>query len=235
VIDGTDFQEAAIFIVKDGTIMSSTCTGAVCACTGSCVACRCSLNGNSFEIDVTSFSEYTLAVPLDSDGDGVSDNFKSTVDNCPTVYNPDQVDSDGDCIGDVCDPDLNDPNNPVTMVDTDGDAIGDSCDNCSTLANPGQEDTYPPGGNSCGNACECEGNFNVDVDVDGGDAAVFKASFGRGGLNRPCTNGDPCNGDFTCDGNVSGSDAALFKSDFGRSGLNNPCPSCVTEPWCVYP
>jgi len=107
-------------------------------------------------------------------------------------------------------------------------------DNCPATTNPGQEDTYPPGGNSCGNACECEGNFNVDVDVHGGDAATFKASFGRGGLNRPCTNGDPCNGDFTCDGNVSGSDAALFKSDFGRSGLDRPCPSCTTTPWCSY-
>ena len=151
----------------------------------------------------------------DVDDDGIcnpgdTDLSCSGSDNCPFEGNPGQEDTG------------------------DGDGVGDACDNCSSIANPLQEDSYPPGGNNCGNACECEGNFNVDVDVDGGDAATFKASFGRGGLNRPCNNGDPCNGDFTCDGNVSGSDAALFKLDFGRSGLDRPCPSCTTTPWCSY-
>jgi hypothetical protein len=118
--------------------------------------------------------------------------------------------------------------------DYDNDTVCGNVDNCAYKANPGQEDTYPPGGNGCGNACECEGNFNIDVDVDGGDAATFKADFGRGSLTRPCTNADPCKGDFTCDKNVSGSDAALFKSDFGRNSLNSPCPACSTSPWCTY-
>jgi len=112
--------------------------------------------------------------------------------------------------------------------------VGDACDNCSTLANPGQEDTYPPGGNSCGNACECEGDFNSDGKIDGTDAANFKKDFGRGGLNNPCSNTLPCKGDFTCDTNVSGTDAALFKSDFGRNSMNRPCPPCATNPWCSY-
>jgi predicted outer membrane repeat protein len=34
----------------------------------------------------------------DTDGDGVPDN----IDNCPTVYNPDQLDSNGDGYGDAC-------------------------------------------------------------------------------------------------------------------------------------
>jgi hypothetical protein len=34
----------------------------------------------------------------DADGDGVCGN----IDNCPTVYNPDQKDSDSDGIGDTC-------------------------------------------------------------------------------------------------------------------------------------
>jgi aminopeptidase N len=108
-------------------------------------------------------------------------------------------------------------------------------DNCPATANAAQEDTLPPGGNGCGNACECEGNFQGDdVDCDGTDAAIFKVDFGRNAVSRPCTAVDPCNGDFACNGNVDGTDAARFKIDFGRNGLNNPCPSCVTDPWCSY-
>ena len=99
-----------------------------------------------------------------------------------------------------------------------------------------QEDTYPPpSGNNCGDACECEGNFDDDTDQDGSDAANFKSDFGRSIFLNPCTNALPCNGDFDCDGDVDGTDAALFKSDFGRSGFLNPCPICPTHPWCTYP
>lgn len=38
-------------------------------------------------------------VNFDSDGDGVPNNR----DNCPTTYNPDQADCDGDSIGNACD------------------------------------------------------------------------------------------------------------------------------------
>ena len=41
-------------------------------------------------------------LPADSDGDGVTDD----VDNCPETPNADQADSDGDCIGDACDVNL---------------------------------------------------------------------------------------------------------------------------------
>jgi hypothetical protein len=44
--------------------------------------------------------------PNDLDGDGVP----NAKDNCPTVFNPDQLDSDGDGIGDACDSCANVPN-----------------------------------------------------------------------------------------------------------------------------
>ncbi len=46
----------------------------------------------------------------DSDADGVAD----CIDNCPNVANPDQADSNGNFIGDACDPTTGgtDPNNP---------------------------------------------------------------------------------------------------------------------------
>lgn len=47
----------------------------------------------------------------DTDGDGICDD----TDNCPTVYNPNQSNIDGDAFGDACDPCPFDPAN--TMVD----------------------------------------------------------------------------------------------------------------------
>jgi hypothetical protein len=124
-----------------------------------------------------------------------------------------------------------------TPDNADCDSIPDDEDICPTTYNPGQEDTYPPGGNGCGNACECEGNFDEDLDQDGTDAAVFKVDFGRSKISgNPCTNLLPCNGDFDCDVDVDGTNASQFKSDFGRSKISgNPCPICPTNPWCLYP
>jgi M6 family metalloprotease-like protein len=42
---------------------------------------------------------YIHVPAADSDDDGIPD----SADNCPTTYNPDQQDSDGDAIGDACD------------------------------------------------------------------------------------------------------------------------------------
>jgi hypothetical protein len=56
--------------------------------------------------------------PLDTDKDGWPD----SVDNCPSVPNPDQKDTDGDKLGDACDPDV------------DGDTIPNDIDPNPTIA-----------------------------------------------------------------------------------------------------
>jgi hypothetical protein len=160
----------------------------------------------------------------DADGDTLCDN----ADNCPEDYNPLHIDCDDDGVGDICD---------ANTVDPDGDGVDAACDNCTSTPNANQCDSYPPGGNGCGDACECEGNFNcsLDQDVDGSDASTFKEDFGRSTIIHPCIAGDTCNGDFNCDGDVDGTDASLFKRDFGRSSLQNPCPLCMPgQLWCVY-
>jgi hypothetical protein len=149
-----------------------------------------------------------------------------------------QEDADEDGIGDACDNCAGTPNGPYKGTCT----IGKIGDPCSTDAACGgavgscsmnQEDSYPPpGGNGSGDACECEGNFDCDQDVDGSDAATFKIDFGRNPLNNPCNIDDPCNGNVNCDNDVDGSDAAVFKGDFGRSKFSNPCPPCVVGDWC---
>ena len=71
--------------------------------------------------------------------------------------------------------------------DDDNDGVGNECDNCRSHYNPNQEDTDPPVSNGCGNACECEGNFDNDSDVDGTDVSTFKNDFGRSSVMNPCT------------------------------------------------
>ena len=146
--------------------------------------------------------------------------------DCDGICNPGE--SAPNCSGsDVC------PNDPEN--DSDGDSLCGDIDNCPHHYNPLQEDIFPPQGNGIGDACECEGDFACDGDVDGSDASVFKFHFGRSISHYQCTAFDPCRGDFTCDGDVDGTDATLFKSDFGRNAFNSPCPACVMGGWCAYP
>ena len=96
---------------------------------------------------------------------------------------------------------------------SDTDEHGDVCDNCPYVENQDQADRN---GNGIGDACECEGDFEPDGDVDGSDLAKFAADFGR----TDCETGLPCEGDFDEDDDVDGSDLAIFAADYGRTN----CP-----------
>ena len=81
------------------------------------------------------FSSWAVVIfTPDTDGDGISD----VTDNCPADANPDQLDTDADGFGNVCDadddgdgvPDVSDafPLDPQEWVDTDSDGIGNNAD-----------------------------------------------------------------------------------------------------------
>jgi len=91
-------------------------------------------------------------------GDPDEDGLCSTEDNCPTVYNPDQSDCDGDGLGDVCD------------SDDDADGVPDIDDVCPC--------TRP------GLIVDCEGrpklDLNNDCEVNGLDIQIITQQLLRG-------------------------------------------------------
>ena len=138
-----------------------------------------------------------------------NDQWCNLLDNCPVDANDDQLDSDGDFEGDVCDDDndndgLDDDadNCPVdfnpNQKDTDGDGEGDACDldddndgvedgadNCPTIANPGQADADADG---IGDACDPNTDLAIAFSsnpssVAPGGALTITATISNNGPN----------------------------------------------------
>ena len=100
--------------------------------------------------------EPQFARPQDLDGDGV------VFDNCPSDANGDQLNTDGDLYGNVCD------------VDDDNDAFGDEVDNCPLNYNPDQLDT-----DSDGQGDTCDADDDNDGVADGIDNCPTSANPAR--------------------------------------------------------
>ncbi|RYZ55612.1 MAG: hypothetical protein EOP49_02500, partial [Sphingobacteriales bacterium] len=90
------------------------------------------------------------------------DNIGNACDNCVSTFNPDQKDDDGDGRGDLCDNCVSKSN--YSQMDDDGDHVGNACDNCVSFANPGQEDADHDG---IGDICEGldQGLATTDVEL----------------------------------------------------------------------
>jgi hypothetical protein len=178
-----------------------------------------------------------LATCVDADVDFVCD----CQDNCPGLSNPDQMDTDGDGLGDACD----------ACSDSDGDGVGDSClaasdcgvDNCITVPNVSQSDSDADG---MGDACDpCPFNPQNDMDRDtvceGLDncPATFNPdqsdtdADGRGDVCDNCP-GIANFGQSDADGDLSGDacdncpsiwNASQIESD--GDGIGDDCDNCA--------
>ncbi|MBI9075551.1 MAG: thrombospondin type 3 repeat-containing protein [Desulfatibacillum sp.] len=152
----------------------------------------------------------------DTDSDGVG----GPCDNCPLIANPDQADADSDGIGDLCDNCPHNSNPEQTDIDSDGRA--DACDNCGAIYNPGQEDANNDG---IGNACQS------DDDGDGLDDEEDNCPLVANG-DQTDTDGDrlgnACDPDDDNDGLNDDVDNCplIFNSDqlnFDGDSLGNAC------------
>jgi hypothetical protein len=142
----------------------------------------------------------------DRDGDGVVDE----TDNCVSVPNADQVDTDGDGQGDACD------------ADDDNDGVPDTGDNCPLVANADQLDTD---GDGLGNACDPDDDN--DGVPDSGDNCPLNANADQRDTDGD-GQGDVCDADDDNDGVPDTGDncplvANPDQADFDHDGIGDAC------------
>jgi Papain family cysteine protease len=169
---------------------------------------------------------------VDSDGDGIPDGC----DTCRYVQNPDQKDSDNDCLALKQDPAFWDPVKKIWLVDPH---CGDACDNCRDVFNPDQRNTN---GDGHGDACDCSdmvwGPYEqaTDCGVATADAALGRLNIAAGSSLASYVKNQVKAGITGCPGQVC-SPCGTFNGNFtwtnwrGRNWMTPPtnqgsCGSC---------
>lgn len=182
----------------------------------------------------------TIAIDRpDGDADGISD----TCDNCPTVSNASQLNTDGDSQGDACDsdddndgvPDVSDncplvynpSQNASACADTDGDGVLDGADNCPTVSNASQADND---GDGQGDACDTDDDNDGVPDTS--DNCQFVANPTQANWNGNAL-GDACE-DSDLDGWIDSVDnckslANPSQTNTDGDNYGNICDNCPSD------
>jgi len=145
--------------------------------------------------------------PGDVDGDTVRDE----VDNCPTIPNGSQLNTDGDPSGDACD------------ADDDNDGVADASDNCRIVSNPDQAPGETPGRGAACPPQDKDGDRLFDED----DNCIDTVNPDQRDLDGD-DRGDACDRDDDGDRYDDGYDNCPViynpdQADLDRDGLGSAC------------
>lgn len=105
----------------------------------------------------------------------MSSNKTHFQDNCPSIPNPNQQDSDNDLVGDACD----------SGIDRDRDGIQDSEDNCPKIPNSDQLDTDSKFIHQCFITCA---NIYIRILIDDGRGDVCDPDIDGDGIQNEVDN-----------------------------------------------
>lgn len=131
--------------------------------------------------------------PPDADGDGIAD----TADNCPDLGNTDQVDTDDDAMGDVCD---TDDDNDGIPDESNGTHVMDNCPTGVTFISNATSDND---GDGCHDTDEDDDDDNDNV-IDTVDNCRLVRNTDQADMDND-TRGDVCD-DSDDDGTVDAED-----------------------------